>query len=123
MPAPSREAIVSSYRQLYTHALRATQYSSPARQVIRNRLRHQYRTGSPADYDARRIENTLELLRGAAAARGLEHKLVKQIVHVWWWEEHNRKMLPTYVLPFRRPGGAALLSRTVALTRWGGWIG
>ena len=33
-----------------------------------------------------RIENTIEFLNSAAQSRGLEHKIVKNLMHVWFVE-------------------------------------
>lgn len=90
MSTPSNREILLAYRQLYKHCLRAVQYSKPARYTIRDRLRHRFRSGQPADLDLRRIDNTLEFLRGAAREKGLEHHIVKNLTHVWY---HEPKMV------------------------------
>jgi len=97
MPTQSKEAILLSYRRLYRHALQAVQYAAPARYTLRHRLQSIYRTGVAADYDEQRIENTIEFLRGAAQEQGLEHQIVKRLVHVWWWEAENNKQVKKYV--------------------------
>ncbi len=97
MAAPSKEAIVLSYRRLYRHGLRAVQYSNPARQTLRTRLQQKYRTGHAADYNEQAIENTIEFLRGAANVKGLEHRIVKRVIFVWWWETMNARNVQQYV--------------------------
>lgn len=81
--AASRKELVLAYRHLYQHCLRAVQYSKPARYTARDRLRQAFRANPPSSFDAARIRTTLEFLDGAARARGLEHKVVKNLLHVW----------------------------------------
>ena len=83
--------IVQSYRQLYRAALQAVQYSAPARFTARARLRHAYRTRASSSYDQQRIDNTLEFLRGAAKQKGTEHRIVKNVLQVLWWEDFQRR--------------------------------
>jgi hypothetical protein len=82
--------IIHTYRTLFRAALRAVQYSKPARYTARDRLRNAFRSNSPASYDTQKIASTLEFLHGAATTRGLEHKIVKNLMHVW----HVRDRLP-----------------------------
>ena len=96
MSAPTKKAIIWSYRQLYRHGLRAVQYSTPERQTLRKRLQHKYRTGQAVDYNEQAIANTIEFLRGAANATGLEHRIVKRLIFVWWWETMNPKSFQQY---------------------------
>ena len=81
---PSALDVVRSYRSLYRHALRAVQYSAPARYLLRDEIRHAYRNNGAADFDGQKIENTLEFLRSAAAEKGWAHRIVKNLIHVWW---------------------------------------
>lgn len=94
---PTKGDILLSYRRLYRHGLQAVQYSAPARYNLRDRLRQRYRKGVTTDYDEPKIENTIEFLRGAAQERGLEHQIVKQLVHVWWGEAFNKKQAIRFV--------------------------
>lgn len=80
---PTNHDIVSAYRNLYRGSLRAIQFAKPARFVLRHRLRARFREGAVADYDADKIARTLEFLDHARTARGLEHKLLKNILMVW----------------------------------------
>ena len=84
-----RYSIVQSYRALYRELLRAVQYSAPARYTARDRLRVAFRRGGVGDYDSKKIENTLEFLRGAARERGMEHKILKNLLHVRYWEKEK----------------------------------
>lgn len=98
MPPTDRE-ILRAYRHLYTWSLRAVQFSAPARYVLRDRLRHLFRINHRASFDQRRIDNTIEFLRGAAREKGLEHRLVKGLLQTWWNEgifKRNERYLNTW---------------------------
>ena len=99
MTSNTRE-IIRSYRNLYRHALHAIQYSSPARYTLRTLLENTYRAGNAADFDARKIDNTLTFLDGAAKEKGLEHKILKSLLHVWWWEDKRRRLKAEWVTSF-----------------------
>jgi hypothetical protein len=78
------EAVVHAYRHILRQSLRAIQFSKPARFTLRDRLRSAFRKGSASDFDRKRITNTLEFLQYATKQNGLEHKIVKNLLHVWW---------------------------------------
>ena len=87
-----RQDIVRSYRRLYRHALHAVRYSSPARYTIKYVLDGAFRKGRVADYDPHKVSNTLTFLEGAAKETGLEHQILKNLLHTWWWEmKHKRQ--------------------------------
>lgn len=88
---PSSQEIVRSYRRLYRHAMHAIQYAVPARYTLRILLENAYRTGNTADFDIQKINNTVTFLEGAAKEKGLEHRILKNLLHTWSWEV-NRKM-------------------------------
>ncbi|MCJ1299373.1 hypothetical protein MMC08_002165 [Hypocenomyce scalaris] len=90
---PTAKEIIQSYRQLYRHGLQAVQYSSPARHTLKDRLRRAYRNGTAADFDAEKIENTIQFLSNAAKEKGMEHRIVKNLLHAWWWERYLRSSL------------------------------
>lgn len=75
----SRQEIVLAYRHLFQHLLRAVQYSKPARYIVRDQLRNAFRSKT---YNASTISNTLTFLDNAARSTGLEHKILKNLVHV-----------------------------------------
>lgn len=83
----SHEAIVRAYRHLYRHGLRAVQFSKPARYTLRDRLRLAFRKGERDDFAPTRVENTIEFLKYATRENGLEHKIVKNLLHVWWTQD------------------------------------
>ncbi len=83
-PAVGRPQIIWAYRQLYRHFLQAVQYSTPARYVIRDQIRIAFRRGDRAQYDPMAVQRTLEFLRNAARYNGIEHHVLKNILHVRW---------------------------------------
>ncbi|KAK5167992.1 uncharacterized protein LTR77_006559 [Saxophila tyrrhenica] len=83
-PSPSKQEVTHAYRHLLRAGLHAVQYSKPARYVIRDRLRYAFRHHPPGHFNAARVNRTLEFLEGAAGSKGLEHRVVKALVHVWW---------------------------------------
>jgi len=87
---PSRQQILHAYRHLYRHGLRAVQFSGPARYTLRDRLRRAFRVGKLEDFDQKRIDSTLEFLRGATMNRGLEHRILKNLLLTWFHEPHAR---------------------------------
>lgn len=89
MTATAKE-IVQSYRRLYRHGLQAVQYSSPARHTLKDRLEQAYRNGSAEDFNAQKIETTIEFLSNAAKERGIANRIVKNLLRVWWWEKIQR---------------------------------
>ena len=79
--------IIVAYRHLYQHGLRAVQYSAPARYTLRDRLRDAFRKGNPSDFSNLRVANTVELLKGATREKGIEHRIIKTLLFVWYYEK------------------------------------
>jgi predicted HD phosphohydrolase len=90
-PAPPGLSIVHTYRHLYRALLHAVQFSKPARYVVRNRLRAAFRRKNQAQLDPQRISKTLEFLRGAAREKGLEHRILKNLVHTAYMRAESLK--------------------------------
>ena len=88
----SNEAVVHAYRHVLRHGLRAIQFSKPARFTLRDRLRSAFRKGSASDFNQPKITNTLEFLRYAAKENGLEHKIVKNLLHIWWTQDRGGRL-------------------------------
>ena len=101
----SPQEIVQTYRQLYRAGLRAVQYSTPARFTLRDRLRRAFRASPVSDFDRRRIDNTLQFLEGATKSWGQEHRILKNLLMVWYHEPHQWKMRTT------KPGDMEFMSR------------
>lgn len=89
MAAPTSVQKIVAYRNLYRGLLKAVQYSQPARYTARDQLRKAFRNEHPSSFDQQRIDNTLEFLGYAARERGLEHKLVKNILITNWWKTRS----------------------------------
>lgn len=70
---------VHAYRHLYRCLLHAVQFSKPARYVARDRLRVAFRQ-KDAVLDSQSISRTLQFLQAAARERGLEHKVLKNLL-------------------------------------------
>lgn len=79
--APSKLDITTAYRRLYRGLLRAVQYSAPARYVVRDQLRAAFRERD-AVLDREAVKRTVWFLDAAAKERGLEHKILKNLVRV-----------------------------------------
>ena len=93
----SRE-FLHAYRQLYRTSLQAIQYASPARHTLRKLLNTEFRLGDRQYFDPKKIENTLHFLQAAANSRGLEHRIVKSLLHIWWFNGNKKHMKPEYDL-------------------------
>lgn len=94
---PNKLEIVSAYRNLYRGLLKAVQYSSPARKVARDQLRLAFRdpvvstaTGTPA-WDAEGIKRTKWFLDAAAKEKGIEHKILKNLIKVRFLASKDRQ--------------------------------
>lgn len=82
-PGPSQTQILHAYRHLLKASLRAIQYAKPARYTALQHVRDAFRLSHASAYDEASIKRTLEFLNHAAKTRGLEHRLVKNVVRVW----------------------------------------
>jgi hypothetical protein len=87
----SSQPILHAYRHLYRALLHAVQYSSPNRYVARDQLRAAFRRGHPEQFNQQKISRTLEFLYAATRERGLEHRLLKNLLHVAYWRIDNLK--------------------------------
>lgn len=92
----SREAIIHAYRHLYRGLLHAVQFEVRARVVARDQLRTAFREKG-ATYDATGIQRTIWFLKAAAKQRGLEHKILKNLIRTAYtrtkfteWGSHVR---------------------------------
>ncbi|KAL6695978.1 hypothetical protein J3F84DRAFT_372608 [Trichoderma pleuroticola] len=77
----SKLDITHAYRHLYRGLLRAVQYSAPARYVVRDQLRTAFRERDAA-LDREGVKRTVWFLEAAGKERGLEHKILKNLVRV-----------------------------------------
>ncbi|KAL1880007.1 hypothetical protein VTK73DRAFT_6397 [Phialemonium thermophilum] len=82
--------IIHAYRHLLRAGLRAIQFSKPARFALRNQLRTGFREkGAQLDPDC--VRRTVSFLQAAEAERGLEHRIVKNLLHVAWARERETR--------------------------------
>ena len=101
----SQQQVIHAYRHLYRHSLRAIHFSKPARYTLRDRLRLAFRRGSASDFEPQKVHNTLEFLQCATRENGLEHKIVKNLLFVWWLQSqggHARHKAKTLYVPVPR---------------------
>lgn len=77
----ANQEIIHAYRRLYRSLLRAVQYARPARFIARDQLRSAFREPG-ATLDAEGVKRTVWFLEAAAKERGLEHKILKNLIEV-----------------------------------------
>lgn len=104
--APSKLDITHAYRHLYRGLLRAVQYSAPARYVARDQLRAAFRERNAA-LDHEGVKRTVWFLEAAAKERGLEHKILKNLIRVrldraWGTRAWKRALNETKMKPDAR---------------------
>ncbi|KAK5997195.1 mitochondrial protein [Cladobotryum mycophilum] len=73
--------ILHAYRGLYRGLLRAVQYSTPARYIARDQIRAAFREPDAA-WDAEGVKRTVWFLEAAAKEKGLEHRILKNLLQV-----------------------------------------
>lgn len=86
----SSSEVVQAYRRLYRTALQAVLFSKPARYQIRTALRTAFRQSPASAFSPRRIENTVKFLERARLHNGMEHKIVKNLLQVRWWQQSGK---------------------------------
>jgi len=94
MPSPSTTEIIHTYRHLYRALLHAVQFSKPASFVVRDQLRTAFRREDPKTFNQQRISNTLDFLEGAAREKGLEHRILKNLIHVAYARAEDQLLSP-----------------------------
>lgn len=82
-----RRAVVSAYRRLYRQGLKVINYSTPSRYVLLKILRSSFRASPIEAFDMGKIENTLRFLQRATVMLGIEHKIVRNLLMVRYWEQ------------------------------------
>jgi hypothetical protein len=98
MPSSSTTALTipHAYHALLKQALLAVKFSTPARHTILSTLRRSFRSPplhdstSTVNYDPTRINNTIHFLSVAALPRTLEGRVLKTLLHTWWWQDVDR---------------------------------
>ncbi|ETS78761.1 hypothetical protein PFICI_08614 [Pestalotiopsis fici W106-1] len=92
--------VLHAYRHLYRHGLRAIQFSKPARFVLRDRLRAAFREKG-AQLDQAGVAKTLQFFEAAQGSRGLEHKVLKNLLFVAFHRYEGRGMKTTTIENFK----------------------
>ncbi|KIV88487.1 hypothetical protein PV10_08169 [Exophiala mesophila] len=87
----SRQDIIHAYRNLHKATLKAICYSKPASHTARSILNDTFKKRPQDDFDAIRIQNTLKFLQAAADYAGYEHKILKNLLYVKWWQSRESK--------------------------------
>jgi hypothetical protein len=77
----SNQQVIHAYRHLYRSALQAVQYARPNRFIARDQLRSAFRERG-AQMDPEGVKRTIWFLQAAAKEKGLEHKIVKNLLEV-----------------------------------------
>ncbi|KAM0287961.1 hypothetical protein ACHAQH_000028 [Verticillium albo-atrum] len=91
----SKQDILHAYRHLYRGLLRAVQFSVKGRYTARDQLRTAFRDKN-ATFDAESIKRTIWFINSAALERGLEHKILKNLIRTAYTRnkpEHWRSVL------------------------------
>ncbi|KAI9737748.1 MAG: hypothetical protein M1834_009116 [Cirrosporium novae-zelandiae] len=92
----SREQISGAYRSLYRASLQAVQYAQPARTIIVAKLRYEFRTRPVEDFQPPRIEKTIQFLQNAKQQKGIEHRILKRLLHTWFFEQTYKEYVPIW---------------------------
>lgn len=93
----SRIEIIQAYRRLYREGLHAVQYASPARHILKGQLNQAFRESKAEDFDKQKINNTVLFLQYAAKETGIEHRILKALLHVRWHDIQLAKQRSEYV--------------------------
>lgn len=97
LPEPTPTTLLHAYRHLLRAALRAVQFSKPARYIVRDQIREGFelpRTTTikvpTPPYDPERVRRTVWFLKAAAHEAGLESRILKSLVRVAWERKEGR---------------------------------
>ena len=81
-----------AYRHLYKAALQAVMKAAPAKHQIRDSMRNGFRNEPAESFNAYKVENTLQFLKQAEKYTGIEHKILKNLCHVKYWQNYRRPL-------------------------------
>ncbi|KAK1597745.1 uncharacterized protein LY79DRAFT_666554 [Colletotrichum navitas] len=88
---------IHAYRHLYRELLRAVQFASPYRYIVRDQLRAAFRE-KEASWDKEEYKRTMWFLQAAAREAGLEHKILKNLIRM----AHERQKLAPWKIIYRK---------------------
>lgn len=91
------QAILHAYRHLYRSVRRATHRAPSAKYVIRETLRTAFRTEPAYNFSLQRVKNTEDFLKRAEMDTGVEHRILKQLTHVRYWQHFGKRENRLYV--------------------------
>ncbi|KAH6688307.1 hypothetical protein F5X68DRAFT_79023 [Plectosphaerella plurivora] len=77
----SNQEIIHGYRHLYRGLLRAVQFSNRTRFIARDHIRRAFRNQKDT-FDADAVKRTRWFLEAAAKERGIEHKILKNLLRM-----------------------------------------
>lgn len=80
------QTVPHAYRHLYRKGLQAIRYAKPQRYVLRDIIRSAFRSSPASDFDPDKVARTLQFLQHAADCTGFEHRIVKNLLMVRYWE-------------------------------------
>ena len=75
----TERSIIHAYRHMYKGLLQAVQHDKLARRVVRTQVRQAFRD-EKGTLDQEAFKRTIWFLDAAAKERGLEHKILKNLV-------------------------------------------
>ncbi|KAK6005286.1 hypothetical protein QM012_008065 [Aureobasidium pullulans] len=76
------QEVIHAYRHLLRTSLQAIRYANPARFTLQSHLRSSFRNPT-SSFNSQQISKTLEFLNNAAKYKGLEDKIVRNLLQVW----------------------------------------
>ncbi|KEQ99339.1 hypothetical protein AUEXF2481DRAFT_35242, partial [Aureobasidium subglaciale EXF-2481] len=82
------QQIIHAYRRLLRTSLQAIRYAKPARFTLQSHLRDSFRNPKAA-FNDQEITQTLEFLSNAAKYKGVEEKVVRNLIHVWGCKDRD----------------------------------
>ncbi len=89
----STQELTHAYRRLLRAGLRAVQFSQPSKSTITRLLREGFRDPK-GTFEPRAVRQTVYFLNGAAAKRGLEHRILKNLCRVHWDRMREKSKTP-----------------------------
>lgn len=86
----SKQEILYAYRHLLRATLQVVNYSKPSRFAVRDIINQAFREQPPSAFSPFRVKNTLAFLERAKQHNGYEHKIIKNLTHVRYWQKMSR---------------------------------
>lgn len=85
-----KACIRSIYRRLWRAAHYAVQNRNPSKHIIREKLRHAFRTETQLPSTVE-LDNTEQFLLTAGRRRGLENNVVKSLCMIHWYRARGKR--------------------------------